>query len=115
MRDRDALPAAVSGGKSSRSQALQELLDPGCRVAYKGHIGGEGPGGVARLDVDLDQRLTVRIEQVGILASRVGESKSRTEGQAEIRVAQHRVRRFETEGAKQPEGKRMRLRENAFA
>ena len=53
------------------------------------------PADIARLDVDLDQRLPVHVEQSGMLPEGVAGGEARADSEHDIGFAQHRSGGFE--------------------
>ena len=94
---------------------VDELGQDGPRVADEGDLDREGPPGVARVDVDLDDRLIPRIEDLRPFADGIGRRQLRAHHQHGVGLAHHVVGQALAVHAHHAEGQRMRLFDGALA
>src|ERR1700738_5362398 len=97
------------------SDASAKLAERDGRVAYHHMVDRKGPRCVERLDVELDERLPDRVEEVGGLVDRVGRTQLGADRERQIRIRERRVGRIEAEGPQHAKGQRMVLRKDALA
>ena len=88
------------------------------RLARVGHDRGGHrivPADLERLDVDLQERLAVGVEQLGILEARVGRRQARADHEHGVGARHHLVGRRLPPVAEHAERERVRLRHRALA
>ena len=92
-----------------------QLRQDGAGIADQHVLGRERPRGISRLDVDLDECLPRRIEQVSVFARGVGGAEFRADHQHQIGIADDGIRRGDPKSAVDAEREIVRLRKRALA
>ena len=113
LGDPPRAPAVV--GDAGVLRRFQQLRQDRLRVAEHRLGDRERPGGVARLDVDLDDRLALRIEQRAVLERGVGRAELGADRQDEVGLGHHGVGGLQPERPEDAERERVGVREDALA
>jgi hypothetical protein len=82
-------PSRATRAGARRPEAGGELCQRTLRVADDDMVDGEGPGGVERFDVELDEGLPPRIQEVGRLVDGVRWPELGADSDNEVRVSNH--------------------------